>query len=62
MGLRINDIIPNLTVETDQGTFALHDWIGDHCLKIFITHDITIDLFDNNSLTNIISLSIFTYR
>ncbi len=28
MSLRINDTIPNLTVETDQGSFALHDWIG----------------------------------
>ena len=29
MGLRINDTIPDMTVETDQGTFSLHDWIGD---------------------------------
>ena len=29
MGLRINDTIPNLTVDTDQGTFSLHEWIGD---------------------------------
>jgi alkyl hydroperoxide reductase subunit AhpC len=35
MGLRINDIIPNLTVETDQGTFALHDWIGDQWAILF---------------------------
>lgn len=35
MGLRINDTVPNLTVETDQGTFALHDWIGDSWAIIF---------------------------
>lgn len=35
MALRINDVIPNLTVETDKGTFALHDWIGDSWAVIF---------------------------
>ena len=35
MGLRINDTIPNLTVETDQGTFQLHDWIGDSWAILF---------------------------
>ena len=35
MGLRINDTIPNLTVETDQGTFSLHDWIGDSWAILF---------------------------
>ncbi len=35
MGLRINDTIPNLTVETDQGTFALHDWVGDSWAIMF---------------------------
>ncbi|SHH23809.1 1-Cys peroxiredoxin [Cognatiyoonia sediminum] len=35
MSLRINDTIPNLTVETDQGTFALHDWIGDSWAILF---------------------------
>ncbi len=35
MGLRINDIVPNLTVETDQGSFALHDWIGDSWAILF---------------------------
>ncbi len=35
MGLRINDTIPNLTVETDLGTFALHDWIGDSWAILF---------------------------
>ena len=29
MGIRINEVMPNLEVETDQGTFMLHDWIGD---------------------------------
>lgn len=35
MGLRINDTVPNLTVETDQGSFALHDWIGDSWAILF---------------------------
>jgi len=35
MGLRINDTIPNLTVETDQGSFALHDFIGDNWAVLF---------------------------
>lgn len=35
MGLRINDTIPNLHVETDQGSFDLHDWIGDSWAILF---------------------------
>lgn len=35
MSLRINDTIPNLTVETDQGTLGLHDWIGDSWAILF---------------------------
>ncbi len=35
MGLRINDTVPNLTVETDQGSFALHDFIGDSWAILF---------------------------
>ncbi len=35
MALRINDPIPNLTVETDQGSFDLHDWIGDSWAILF---------------------------
>lgn len=35
MGLRINDTIPNLTVETDLGTFALHEWIGESWAILF---------------------------
>ncbi len=35
MGLRINDTIPDLTVETDQGTLSLHDWIGDSWAILF---------------------------
>ncbi len=35
MSLRINDTIPDLTVETDQGSFALHDWIGDSWAILF---------------------------
>lgn len=35
MSLRINDTIPNLTVETDQGSVTLHDWIGDSWAILF---------------------------
>ena len=35
MGLRINDEIPNLEVETDQGKVRLHDWIGDGWAILF---------------------------
>jgi alkyl hydroperoxide reductase subunit AhpC len=35
MALRINDPIPNLTVETDMGSFALHDYFGDSWGIIF---------------------------
>ena len=35
MGLRINDTIPNLTVDTDHGTITLHDWIGDDWAILF---------------------------
>ena len=35
MGLRINDTIPDLTVETDQGSFGLHEWIGDQWAILF---------------------------
>ncbi|MCI5040827.1 MAG: peroxiredoxin [Donghicola eburneus] len=35
MGLRINDIVPNLTLKTDQGDFAFHDWIGDSWAILF---------------------------
>lgn len=35
MGLRINDIVPNFTAETDKGTIAFHDWIGDSWAILF---------------------------
>ena len=35
MSLRINDTIPNLTVETDQGTLNLHEWVGDNWAILF---------------------------
>ncbi|WP_417250255.1 peroxiredoxin [Celeribacter sp.] len=35
MGLRINDIVPDLTVTTDQGDISLHDWIGDSWAIVF---------------------------
>ncbi|MEQ9108662.1 MAG: peroxiredoxin [Limnobacter sp.] len=35
MGLRINDVVPNLNLETDQGNFMLHDFIGDNWTILF---------------------------
>lgn len=35
MALRINDTVPNLELVTDQGTFKLHDWIGDSWAILF---------------------------
>src|SRR6476469_5813112 len=29
MSIRINDVAPNFTAETTQGTINLHEWIGD---------------------------------
>lgn len=35
MSLRINDTIPDLTVETDQGSFSLHEFVGDSWAILF---------------------------
>lgn len=35
MGLRINDTIPDLTVETDHGSLSLHDFVGDSWAILF---------------------------
>ncbi|MFT6090386.1 peroxiredoxin [Sulfitobacter sp.] len=35
MALRINDTIPDMTVETDQGTINLHEWVGDSWAILF---------------------------
>ncbi len=35
MSLRINDTIPNITVETDQGSINLQEWVGDSWAVIF---------------------------
>lgn len=35
MGLRINDIVPNLDLVTDQGRFSLHEFIGDSWAILF---------------------------
>lgn len=35
MSLRINDTIPDLEVETDQGPLKLHDWVGDSWAILF---------------------------
>ena len=35
MGLRINDIVPDFTAETDQGEIRFHDWMGDQWAILF---------------------------
>ena len=35
MALRINDTVPNLDIVTDQGSFKLHDFIGDSWAILF---------------------------
>ncbi|WP_293575368.1 peroxiredoxin [Phaeobacter sp.] len=35
MGLRINDVVPDFTADTDHGTISFHDWIGDSWAILF---------------------------
>lgn len=35
MSLRINDMAPDFTAETTEGTISLHDWIGDGWALLF---------------------------
>ena len=35
MGLRINDVAPNFTVDSTAGEITLHDWIGDSYAILF---------------------------
>ena len=35
MGLRINDIAPDFTAESTEGTIHFHDWIGTGYAIIF---------------------------
>ncbi|WP_208350741.1 peroxiredoxin [Pseudaestuariivita rosea] len=35
MSLRINDVVPDFTAETDQGMIQFHDWIGDNWAILF---------------------------
>lgn len=35
MGLRINDVAPNFTAASTDGTITLHDWIGDSYAILF---------------------------
>jgi len=35
MALRINDIVPDFTAETNQGTIHFHDWIGESWAILF---------------------------
>src|SRR5690242_11966783 len=37
MSLRINDVAPDFTAETTQGTIHFHDWIGDNW-AVFFSH------------------------
>ena len=35
MSLRINDIVPNFTAKSTEGTLTFHDWIGDDYAVLF---------------------------
>jgi len=35
MSIRINDTIPNINVNTDAGSFDLHEWVGDQWAILF---------------------------
>ncbi len=35
MALRINDIVPNFTADTDQGSITFHDWVGSGWAILF---------------------------
>lgn len=35
MSIRINDIVPNFTAQTDHGDIQFHDWIGDSWAILF---------------------------
>ncbi len=35
MNLRINEVVPNFTADTDQGAITFHDWIGDSWAVLF---------------------------
>jgi thioredoxin-dependent peroxiredoxin len=35
MALRINDLVPNFTADTDQGSINFHDWIGSGWAILF---------------------------
>ena len=35
MSLRINDVAPDFTAQTTQGTIRFHEWIGDHWAVLF---------------------------
>jgi len=35
MSIRINEMVPDFTAETDQGTIQFHDWIGDSWAILF---------------------------
>ena len=35
MSLRINDVAPDFTAETTQGTINFHEWLGDNWAVLF---------------------------
>ena len=35
MSLRINDVAPDFTAETTQGTISFHEWMGDSWALMF---------------------------
>lgn len=35
MGIRINDLVPDFTAQTNQGEISFHDWIGDSWAILF---------------------------
>jgi len=35
MALRINDVVPDFTAQTDQGPISFHEWIGKNWAILF---------------------------
>ena len=35
MSIRINDTVPDVTVDTDNGVFSFHEWIGNSWAILF---------------------------